>query len=55
MAEKVEVVTPWLASKMLKSRKQGTSINFSPTWKMMLKALKNIITNRSIIPQIEKQ
>ncbi|MDX2442986.1 MAG: SDR family oxidoreductase [Bacteroidales bacterium] len=55
MAEKVEVVTPWLASKMLKSRKQGTSINFSPTWKMMLKALKNLITNRSIIPQIEKQ
>ncbi len=52
MAEKVETVTPWLAGKMLKSKKQGASINYSPTWKMTLKAIKNLITNRKIIPEI---
>lgn len=52
MAEKVETVTPWLAQKMLKSSKQGANINYSPTWKMILKALKNALTNRKIVPEM---
>jgi len=45
LGNKVEVVTPWISDKILKSNKNYDRIKYSSTFKI----LKNLVTNRKII------
>jgi len=52
MANTVESVTPWLAQKVLKTKKQGARIRYNTPFKFIFRFLKNLLTNRKIIPEV---
>jgi len=48
IADRVENVTPWLATKMLNNQKTGAAFVFSPSWKLFLRFLSAPFNKRDV-------
>ena len=48
IADRVEIVTPWLAKKMLNNQKTAVAFVWSPTWKLLLRFLSAPFSKRDV-------
>jgi NAD(P)-dependent dehydrogenase (short-subunit alcohol dehydrogenase family) len=48
IAEPVDRVTPWLAREMLANRKNGVTLSYSSTWKLLWKFLKSPFVKKKV-------
>jgi len=53
IAEKVEVVAPWLVDRILKNQKNGVRINFASRWKMLNRFLSIPFSKRDIFSDFD--
>ena len=53
IADRVEVVTPWLADRILGNHKTGVRFNYSPAWRLLLRFLSTAFKRRDIFWDIE--
>jgi len=55
IADRVEVVAPWLTDRILKNKKNGARINYCPTWKLLIRILTSPFVKRDVFSDLPSE